>query len=80
MPTISIFYGILIKMFFQDTGKHHAPHAVYAIDDGTVLSSSLPPAKHKRVVAWIEIHREDLLADWSLAVTGRMPLPIRGLE
>jgi len=26
MPTISMFYGVLIRMFFHDTGKHHAPH------------------------------------------------------
>jgi len=26
MPTISMFYGILIRMFFHDTGKHHLPH------------------------------------------------------
>ncbi|RJP31542.1 MAG: DUF4160 domain-containing protein [Candidatus Omnitrophota bacterium] len=32
------------------------------------------------VVAWIEIHQEDLLADWHLAVTGKKPFPIRGLD
>ncbi len=26
MPTISMFYGILIRMFFYDTNKHHVPH------------------------------------------------------
>jgi len=26
MPTISMFYGILIKMFFKDNDKHYAPH------------------------------------------------------
>lgn len=26
MPTISMFYGILIRMFFYDTDKHHVPH------------------------------------------------------
>nr|VFJ45971.1 MAG: protein of unknown function (DUF4160) [Candidatus Kentron sp. DK] len=48
MPTISIFYGILIRMFFHDTDKHHVPHihaeyqgqvAVYAIKDGAVLAT-----------------------------------------
>ena len=29
MPTISMFYGILIKMFFHDTGKHHLPHKIH---------------------------------------------------
>ena len=26
MPTISMFYGILIRMFFRDTDRHHLPH------------------------------------------------------
>ena len=26
MPTISMFYGILILMFFRDTRQHHRPH------------------------------------------------------
>jgi len=30
--------------------------------------------------AWIEIHKEDLLADWELAVTGQPPLPIDTLR
>lgn len=57
MPTISMFYGILIRMFFRDTEKHHVPHihadyqgkvAVYSILDGTLLAGGLPPNKHKR--------------------------------
>jgi hypothetical protein len=79
MPTISMFYGILILMYFYDNKKHHEPHihaeygeyeASILIDDGTVLSGSLPPSKLKLVQAWIEIHREDLLVDWKLAVAG----------
>lgn len=89
MPTISMFYGILIRMFFRDTDKHRAPHihadyqgevAVYSILDGIPLAGELPPGKHKLVVAWIEIHREDLLADWNLAVNGKTPFPIKGLD
>lgn len=89
MPTISMFYGILIRMFFRDIEKHPASHihaeyqgetAVYSIHDGTVLAGNLPPKKHKLVVAWIEIHHEDLLADWELAVNGKNPFPIRGLD
>ena len=89
MPTISMFYGILIRMFFRDVEKYHMPHihadyqgrvAVYSIADGTVLAGELPPNKHKLVVAWIEIHQEDLLANWNLAVNGKKPFPIRGLD
>lgn len=89
MPTISMFYGILIRMFFHDAEKHHLPHihaeyqgqvAVYSIADGAVLAGELPVNKHKLVVAWIEIHQEDLMADWELAVNGQAPMPIRGLD
>ena len=76
-------------MFFRDTDKHHVPHihadyqgqvAVYSIIDGKLLAGELPIKKHKLVVAWIEIHQEDLLADWALAVNGRKPFSIRGLD
>lgn len=89
MPTISMFYGILIRMFFRDIEKHHSPHihadyqgkvAVYSIPNGEVLAGSIPANKHKLVVAWIEIHREDLMADWELAVNGKKPFPIKGLD
>jgi len=84
-----MFYGMLVRMFFHDTGKHHPPHihaeyqgevAVYAIEDGKLLSGKLPPKKHKLVVAWIEIHHDDLNADWELAVNGKKLFPIRGLD
>lgn len=89
MPTISTFYGILIRMFFYDTERHKAPHihaeyqgqvAVYSIPDGEVLAGAIPPAKNKLVVAWIEIRKEELMEDWRLASTGIKPFPIRGLD
>ncbi|MCU0285286.1 MAG: DUF4160 domain-containing protein [Acidobacteria bacterium] len=89
MPTISMFYGILIRMFFKDVEKHKSPHihadyqgqvAVYSILDGNILAGELPPNKHKLVVAWIEIHRDDLMADWELAVHGNKPFTIKGLD
>jgi hypothetical protein len=89
MPTISMFYGILIRMFFRDIDKHRTPHihadyqgqvGVYSILDGALLAGSLPPNKHKLVVAWIEIHQEDLLANWELTVNGKKPFSIRGLD
>jgi hypothetical protein len=89
MPTISMFYGILIRMFFRDADRHRTPHihadyqgqvGVYSILDGTLLAGSLPSNKQKLVVAWIEIHHEDLLADWELAVNGKKPFIIKGLD
>lgn len=76
-------------MYFIDNKKHKKPHihaqyqnkeAVVSISDGRVLDGSLPPAKLKLVLAWVEIHKEDLLADWQLAVKGQNPLPIDPLR
>ena len=89
MPTISMFYGILIRMFYKDTDRHHLPHihaeyqgktAVYSIPDGKLLAGAISPQKEKLVVAWIEIHKDDLLADWELAVNGKTPFKIKGLD
>jgi hypothetical protein len=79
MPTISMFYGILVLMFFRDNKQHNLPHihvryqadeAVVSIDDGIVLDGRLPPKQLKMVQAWIEIHKEELQVDWQLAVNG----------
>ena len=69
--------------------KHHLPHihvkyqedeAVYSINDGQLLEGSLPSSKNKLVLAWIEIHREDLLADWQLASQGQQIFKIDPLK
>lgn len=89
MPTISMFFGIIIRMFYKDNQQHHLPHihaefqgdvAVFAIADGSILDGGIPPAKRKLVEAWIEIHRDELLADWQLAVEGSTVFKIKGLE
>ncbi len=89
MPTISMFYGIIIYMFFFDDKKHHRPHihvnyggydAVIAIDDGEMIEGELPKKKMKLVLAWMEIHQEELMADWKLAVNGQLPFRIDPLK
>ena len=76
-------------MFFFDDKKHHRPHihanfgeydAVIAIDDGEIIDGALPKKKLKLVQAWIEIHQEELLADWKLAMTGQQPFKIDPLR
>jgi len=76
-------------MYFYDVQKHKKPHihveyseftAVLAIEDGDILEGELPRNKMKLVQAWLEIHREAELADWSLAVRGLPPQKIRPLE
>jgi hypothetical protein len=80
MPTISMFYGILVSMYFMDTKEHHLPHihvyyqdfeAVFAIEGAQMLAGEFPLKKRRLVEAWIEIHTEELMADWKLATEGK---------
>ena len=89
MPTISMFYGILVLMFYRDNRQHHAPHihvryqgdeAVVAIPDGQLLSGSIPVKQFKLVQAWVAIHSEELMVDWELAVQGDEPFRIAPLQ
>lgn len=89
MPVISMFYGIIVLLHFQDNRRHKRPHvhvryqeleAVFSIPDGKMIEGTLPTAKKRLVVAWIEIHREELLADWNLAVRGALPYQIEPLK
>ena len=71
MPTISMFYGILIRMYYDDHNPAHF-HAYYnnyeAIFDlnGKKLKGSFPQNKLKLVEAWSIIHKEELEANWLL--------------
>ena len=89
MAIISMFYGIIISMYYLDNKRHHLPHihvryqekeAVFAIEIGELLEGDLPSNKRKLVEAWIEIHKEDLMADWSLAIAGQTLFTIEPLK
>ncbi len=89
MPVISMFYGIVITMFFFDDDQHHAPHvhvryqgkkASLSISDGEVLAGSLPKKQLKLVQAWLEIHNDELLANWELAANGEQIFKIDPLK
>ena len=89
MPVISVFYGLIVMMYFYDNKKHHLPHihvkyqsdeAVFSIIDGNLIEGKLPKNKIKLVEAWIEIHREDLIADWQLAIEGQQIFKIEPLK
>jgi len=79
MPTISIFYGIIISMLYKDNKEHKLPHiharyqdftAVFSIPEGEILAGSLPPKQQKMVQVWIDLRREDLMTNWELAIAG----------
>jgi hypothetical protein len=85
MPILSMFYGIIIRMYLIDNDSHHLPHihAKYAefeaslsIADADLLAGNLPRKQMRLVQAWIELHRDALMADWELAVSGELPYKI----
>ena len=89
MPTISMFYGILIRMYVLDTKQHPLPHihveyaeaeAIFQIPDGDLLEGELPGKQYKLVQAWIALHADELMADWKLAVSGATPDKIEPLR
>jgi hypothetical protein len=89
MPAISMFYGIIVYLYYLDTKQHKLPHihvkyqemeAVIGIPDGLILEGTLPANKLKLIDAWIEIHREELMADWNLAVNGEQVFKIEPLK
>ena len=72
MPVLSRFYGIIIRMYFQQA-EHNPPHihALYGedmaavnIQTGEVLEGNLPPKALAMVREWIAIHRNELLQMW----------------
>lgn len=72
MPVLSRFYGIIIRMYFQQA-EHNPPHihALYGEDmaavdikTGEVLEGSLPPKALSMVREWSSIHKKDLLYMW----------------
>jgi len=89
MPTLSMFYGLIVYMYAKDNKKHHIPHihvmyqndeALFSIPDGDILEGELPNKKIQLVKAWIIINQEDLLANWNLALKGSTLFKIKPLS
>ena len=71
MPVISRFYGIIIRMYFNQA-EHNPPHihAIYGddtaeitIQDGKILEGHLPPKALSMVREWIDLHKTDLMIE-----------------
>jgi len=83
MPKISRFYGIVIEMFFTD---HAPPHfharyggdeALVAITSGEIIGGRLPPRAMRLVREWLDLHRDELNANWERA---QVPEPLRQID
>ena len=78
MPTISIFFGFVVQMYWRE---HPPPHvhvfyqgheALIGIADGAVIAGTLPPGALRLIRSWIDRHRTALLANWE---RGRLRQP-----
>ena len=83
MPRISVFYGIVIAMYFNDHDPPHF-HALYGEDEGKflipsidLLAGSLAPRASKLVADWASLHADALLLNWEKARNG---LPLDRIE
>jgi len=88
MPVLSLFYGIIVRMYREIGGKHNKPHihveysgdkAVISLD-GEVLEGKIPRGKMHLVLAWMEIHQDDLAANWRLLSDGEQSFRIDPLK
>lgn len=81
MPILSNFYGILIKMYFQQA-EHNPPHihAIYGeymgaidIQTGELLEGDLPNRALKLVQEWLQVHKQEVLNIWNTQQFKKIP-------
>jgi hypothetical protein len=86
MPTISSFYGIMIRMFYND---HAPPHfharygefeATVGIESLTVIEGELPSRALHLVVVWGAAHQAEPMRDWVLCRENAVPVKIDPLN
>lgn len=86
MPIICFFQGLYISMYFFDNKAHHLPHihvnfndyeAVYSIPLGNRIDGDMPGNKERLIVKWIGLNQNELMENWSRAITG---LPLKFIQ
>jgi hypothetical protein len=88
MPEISRFYGIIIRIFYE-VERHKLPHfhaaygehlASFTIEPPALLAGLMPRKQHNLIIAWAELHQEELLENWQRAMEQRPLQRIEGLK
>ncbi len=86
MPTLSMFYGIMIQMFWNEHAPPHF-HARYAhykltvnINTLEVIAAKMPRRAQNLVLEWALLHRDALLEDWALCQQKQAPKKIPPLR
>jgi Domain of unknown function (DUF4160) len=89
MPELSRFFGIVIRMFVEAGGSHHLAHfhayyqehvGIYALDPIELIAGFLPTRQERLVLAWAELHRDELVSSWTTLQVGRAPSKIKPLR
>jgi len=89
MPELSRFFGIVIRMFVEAGGSHHLPHfhayyqehvGIYGLDPIERMAGSLPSRQEGLVLAWAELHQDELITSWNTLQGGRPPSKIEPLR
>lgn len=77
MPTISVFFGIVIKMFFDDhnpphlQAEHQGEKAVFDFR-GNILAGDISSRTAVRLIReWIDLHQFELMQNWNNMQQGR---------
>jgi len=86
MPEVSRFFGISIRMYFDDHNPPHF-HAIYAgaeteigLDPVTILRGRFPRRALGMVLEWAAFHQQELLNNWAQIQSGEAPRRIDPLE
>jgi hypothetical protein len=86
MPEISRFFGIVIRMYFDDHNPPHF-HAIYAgneaqiaIESIEILEGKLPARAASMVFEWAALHQRELLRNWQRLHSEQPAERIRPLE
>ena len=89
MATLSMFYGIIISIYYRDNRQHKLPHiharyqddkAIFSIPDGEIIEGYLKKPQIRLIQAWITLHADELMANWELAVDGKNIYQIEPLK
>ena len=86
MPEISRYFGVIIRMYFDDHPPPHF-HAVYgkneiqvAINPITILRGRLPRRAESMVIEWAALHQQELMDNWNRLSNDQSPQKIKPLK
>jgi hypothetical protein len=88
MPTLLMFFGIIVRMYYGPK-EHNPPHIhvyyqdliiVINIVNFEIMHGSFPTKQLRLILAWIEIHQDELMEDWELCQKGERPFSIEPLK